>query len=226
MPLTRIRRAGAKNLHRAWLNVPHVTQHNEADVTKLEEFRRSLKPEAADRGIKVTPLAFIMKACFYALKEYPIFNASLAPDGKSLILKKYWHIGMAVDTPEGLVVPVVKDVDQKGIWDLAEEIIDLSVRARDKKLKAEEMQGGTFSISSLGPIGGVGFTPIVNAPEVAILGVSNLATKPQGVTDEFVPRQMLPVPLSYDHRAINGAEAGRFCTYLCGILSDVRRLVL
>lgn len=225
-PLSRIRARGAENLHRAWLNIPHVTQHDEVDVTDLETFRRSLKAEGERRGVKVTPVAFIIKACCQVLKEFPTFNASLDPAARNFILKRYYHIGMAVDTPDGLVVPVIRDADRKGIWELSAEVAELADKAREKKLAPRDMQGGSFSVSSLGAIGGTGFTPIINAPEVAILGVSRVTTRPVWQDGGFVPRQMLPLSLSYDHRAINGAEAGRFVTRLGELLTDLRRLVL
>lgn len=225
-PLSRIMKAGAANLHRSWLNVPHVTQHDDADVTELEKFRRSLKPEAERAGVRVTPLPFLVKAAAAALAEFPRFNGSFAGDGEHYVLKKYFHIGFAVDTPDGLLVPVIRDVDRKGVFELAEEIADLSERAREMKLRPDEMRGGCFSISSLGAIGGTGFTPIVNAPEVAILGVSRLARKPVWDGEGFVPRDMLPLSLSYDHRAINGAEAGRFLTWYAQVLGDMRRMLL
>jgi len=219
-------RNGATNLHRSWLNVVHVTQHDEADVTELEEFRRSLKPEGERRGTKITPLAFIAKACAFLLAQQPKFNCSLDANVENLVLKSYINIGFAVDTPDGLLVPVVRDADKKGVWELAAEINELAAKARNKKLTPNDLQGGTFSISSLGNIGGTGFTPIVNAPEVAILGVAKLVTKPQWNGQEFVPRKMLPLSLSYDHRAINGAEAGRFVTELSAVLGDMRRAML
>ena len=226
VPLTRIQAAGAANLQRSWLNLPHVTQHDEADVTELEAFRATLKEEATRRDVKITPLAFIIKACCYALKEFPTFNASLDAQAKHFILKAYYHIGFAVDTPEGLLVPVLKDADKKGVWELSEEIADLAGKAREQKLGMGDLQGGSFSVSSLGAIGGTGFTPIINAPEVAILGVARLAARPVWDGEAFAPRKMLPLSLSYDHRAINGAEAGRFVSYLCDLLSDIRRLTL
>ncbi len=225
-PMSRILRNGATNLHRSWLNVVHVTQHDEADVTELEEFRKSLKPEGERRGTKITPLAFIAKACAFLLTQHPKFNCSLDANVENLVLKSYVNIGFAVDTPNGLLVPVVRDADKKGVWELAAEINELAAKARNKKLTPNDLQGGTFSISSLGNIGGTGFTPIVNAPEVAILGVAKLATKPQWNGQEFVPRKMLPLSLSYDHRAINGAEAGRFVTELSAVLGDMRRAML
>ena len=225
-PMSRIRRAGAENLHRSWLNVPHVTQQDDADITALEEFRKSLKAEAERRGVKVTPLSFLVRACCAVLKEHPRFNASLDANKENFVLKRYYHIGFAVDAPDGLVVPVIRDADRMGIWELSTAINELADKARRGKLGMNDMQGGTFSISSLGALGGTGFTPIVNAPEVAILGVSRLVTKPQWNGREFLPREMLPLSLSYDHRAINGAEAGRFMVDLCGVLGDLRRLIL
>jgi len=226
VPMSRIRASGAANLHRSWLNLPHVTQLEEADVTDLETFRRSLKDEAERRGTRITPLAFIIKACCHALKAFPTFNASLDPEVRNFILKGYYHIGFAVDTDDGLVVPVIRDADKLGVWDLCNAIVELSEKARTKKLGMNDLQGGTFSISSLGNIGGTGFTPIINAPEVAILGVSRLAMRPVWNGSEFRPRQLLPLSLSYDHRAINGAEAGRFMVELAGLLGDIRRLAL
>lgn len=224
--MSRVRIAGATNLHRSWLNLPHVTQFEEADVTELEAFRKTLKDEASRRDVKITPLAFIIKACCYALQEFPTFNASLDAEIRNFVLKKYYHIGFAVDTPDGLVVPVIRDADRMGVWDLSEAIIDLAEKARIGKLGMSDLQGGSFSISSLGNIGGTGFTPIINAPEVAILGVSKLVTKPVWDGKGFEPRQMLPLSLSYDHRAINGAEAGRFMGMLRDLLGDIRRLAL
>ena len=226
VPLSRIRARGAANLHRSWQHVVHVTQHDDFDVTDLEAFRASLKDEAAAEGVKLTPLPFIMKACVRTLEEHPQFNASLDPGVKSLILKRYHHIGFAVDTEDGLVVPVVRDAGGKGVYELAAEIARLSEAARSKKLKPDEMQGGSFTISSLGAVGGTGFTPIVNAPEVAILGVARLDTRPVWDGAAFVPRKVLPVSLSYDHRAINGAEAGRFVVELGRLLTDYRRATL
>ena len=226
VPLSRIRARGAENLHRSWVNLPHVTQHDEVDVTDLEAFRRSLKGEAESRGAKLTPLAFIIKACCHALQAFPAVNASLDMAQGAYILKRYYHIGMAVDTEEGLVVPVIRDAERKGIWELSEEVIALAEKARAQKLGMNDLQGGTFSVSSLGAIGGTGFTPIINAPEVAILGVSAMRTKPFWDGSDFQPRQMLPLSLSYDHRALNGAEAGRFVSYLGDLLRDVRRLAL
>ena len=225
-PMTKIDKVTAANMHRSWLNVPHVTQFDEADITELEAFRAELKAEGEKRGTRLTPLPFILKACAAALNDNPRLNRSISADGESFIYKHYVHIGMAVDTPAGLVVPVIRDVDQKSLWELAAETADLAARAKDRKLKPQEMQGGCFSISSLGSIGGTGFTPVVNAPEVAILGVSKLQVKPVWNGADFEPRKMLPVCLSYDHRAVNGADAGRFTTQLCGLLADIRRLLL
>ncbi|MBX6420182.1 MAG: dihydrolipoyllysine-residue acetyltransferase [Nevskia sp.] len=222
-PLARIRKLSAAHLHRAWLNVPHVTQTDEADITELEAFR---KAQSAELGLKLTLLPFIMKAVSVALAAYPEFNSSLAPDGETLILKKYCHIGFAADTDMGLVVPVVRDVDKKGIAALARECAELAARAREGKLKAEDMKGGCFSISSLGGIGGGHFTPIVNAPEVAILGVSRATLKPVWDGGQFQPRLMLPLSLSYDHRVIDGAAAARFIVHLVKLLTDLRRLSL
>ena len=226
VPLSRIRARGAVNLRRSWQHVVHVTQHDDFDVTDLEAFRSSLKDEAVAAGVKLTPLPFIMKACVRALERHPQFNASLDPGATSLILKHYHHIGFAVDAEDGLVVPVVRDAGGKGVYELAREIARLSEAARTKKLKPDEMQGGSFTISSLGAVGGTGFTPIVNAPELAILGVARLDTRPVWDGAAFVPRKILPVSLSYDHRAINGAEAGRFVADLGQLLGDFRRLAL
>lgn len=225
-PMSRIRVAGATNLHRSWLNVPHVTQHEEADVTELEAFRATLKDEARERQVSITPLAFVIKACCYALEMHPIFNASLDAAVKNFIFKKYYNIGFAVDTPAGLVVPVIRDANRLGIWDLSQAIAELAGKAREQKLAMNDLQGGTFSVSSLGAIGGTGFTPLINAPEVAILGVARLMMRPVWDGSEFVPRKMLPLALSYDHRAINGAEAGRFMVTLAELLDDIRRLSL
>ena len=224
IPLSRIRIAGAQNLHRSWLNLPHVTQHDEADVTALEALRTSLKAEASERGLPLSPLPFIVKACCLALQAFPICNASLDRAAANYILKRYYNIGIAVDTEQGLVVPVLKGVDGKGVWELAAEIADLAAKARSQRLPMNAMQGGTFSVSSLGAIGGTGFTPIINVPEVAILGVGRLATKPVWDQDTFRPRKLLPLSLSYDHRAINGAEAGRFVAHLAELLADPGRL--
>ena len=225
-PLSKLHKLTISNMQRSWLNVPHVTQFDEADITELESFRAGLKKEAEQRNIKLTPLPFIMQACAAALKEHPKFNASLHADGEQMVFKRYVHIGMAVDTPAGLVVPVIRDVDQKSIWQLSAEIAEMADKAKNRKLTPADMQGGCFTISSLGNIGGNGFTPIVNAPEVAILGVSRLAVKPAWDGEQFVPRKMLPLSLSYDHRAVNGADGGRFFTYLASLLSDVRRILL
>lgn len=225
-PLGRIKKLTAINLTRSWLNVPMVTHHEVADVTEMEAFRQSLKAEAEKKGVKVTFLAFIMKALVAALKEYPQFNASLSSDGSSLILKKYYHIGIAVDTPNGLVVPVFRDVDQKHIYDLAEEMAVTSSRAREGKLSPKEMQGACMTISSLGGIGGTSFTPIVNAPEVAILGVTRSDMQPVWNGKEFEPRLMLPLDLTYDHRVIDGAAAAKFMATLSGFLHDIRHILL
>ncbi len=226
-PLSRIRRATGANLHRSWLNVPHVTQHDEADVTDLEAFRKQHAEEVqATHGVKLTFLPFLIKACAAALAKFPDFNSSLAPDGESLIVKRYYHLGIAVDTPEGLVVPVIRDADRKGLIELARELAEVSGRAREGKLKLDDLTGGTFSISSLGGIGGTAFTPIVNAPEVAILGVSRTATRPVWRDSEWAPRLMLPLSLSYDHRVIDGAAAARFTSFLGQVLGDLRRLLL
>jgi len=225
-PLSRIRARGAENLHRSWVNIPHVTQHDDVDVTDLEDFRAGLRDEGEARGTKVTPLAFIIKACCHALKEYPTVNASLDPAAKTFYLKRYFHIGVAVDTPDGLVVPVIRNADQKGVWELSREVAELAEKARNRKLTVNEMQGGSFSVTSLGAIGGTGFTPIINGPEVAILGVGRLAIRPHWDGSQFVPRKMLPLSLSYDHRAINGAEAGRFVARLGQLLGDIRLLAL
>jgi pyruvate dehydrogenase E2 component (dihydrolipoamide acetyltransferase) len=225
-PMSRLRRLSGPHLHRAWLNVPHVTHTDEADITELEAYRKTLDTAAKEKGYRVTLLAFLMKASVVALKEYPQFNASLGPDKQSLILKRYYSIGVAVDTPDGLVVPVIKDVDRKGIIELSQELGTASQKMRDGKIAPVDIQGGTFSISSLGGIGGTAFTPIVNAPEVAILGVVKADMKPRWDGDAFKPRLMLPLCLSYDHRVIDGALAARFTRRLCVILEDVRELVL
>ena len=225
-PLSRIRKASAKNLHKSWLNVPHVTQFDEADITDLEAFRQAQNLELQSSGVKVTPLAFLIKATVDALKKYPQFNASIASDYDHLVLKKYYHIGVAVETEDGLVVPVLKDADRKGVIQLAQESAGLARLARDKKLPMDAMQGATFTISSLGGIGGTAFTPIVNAPEVAILGVSRSKMAPVYDGKTFRPRLMLPLSLSYDHRAIDGAEAARFTSHLASVLSDIRRVMM
>jgi pyruvate dehydrogenase E2 component (dihydrolipoamide acetyltransferase) len=224
--MNRIQQITAVNMVRNALVIPHVTQFDEADVTDTESFRQSLKPEMEKRGIKISPLAFIVKASASALVEFPKFNVSLLADGKRYVQKHYVNIGVAVDTPNGLIVPVIKDADKKSIWQIAEEIIDFAKRGRDGKVKPAEMQGGCFTVSSLGGLGGTAFTPIVNAPEVAILGVSKNAVKPHWTGSEFVPRTFTPLSMSYDHRAINGADAAKFTTYLASVLTDVRRLVL
>ena len=225
-PLSRIRKKAAVNLHRGWLNLPIVTHHDEADITELEVFRKSLKDEAVKKGVKVTPLVFLLKACAVAIRKHPNFNSSLAADKENLVFKKYLHIGVAVDTPDGLVVLVIRDVEQKGLLELAKELGEVSEKARAKKLKTNDIQGGCFSISSLGGIGGTAFTPLVNAPEVAILGVTRSRMMPVWNGKEFLPRLMLPMDLTYDHRVIDGAQAARFMVDLCKILSDMRRMSL
>jgi pyruvate dehydrogenase E2 component (dihydrolipoamide acetyltransferase) len=225
-PLSKIKRLTGINLSRNWLNVPHVTHHDEADITETEAFRKSLSGEAEQRALRVTLLSFLLKACAVALKAFPSFNASLDPGGDHLIIKKYIHIGVAVDTPEGLVVPVIRDVDRKSIFELSKELGEYSDKARAKKLMPGDMQGACFTISSLGGIGGTAFTPIVNAPEVAILGVTRAQLKPIWNGKEFVPRLMLPLSLSYDHRVIDGAQAARFVSFLVKVMSDLRQLLL
>jgi len=225
-PLSRIQKLSGPYLHRNWVSIPHVTQCDDADITELESFRKSQTVETEKKGFKLTMLAFMIKACVTALRQFPQFNASLDKSGENLIVKKYYHIGVAVDTPGGLVVPVVRDADRKGVFDLARELAEISKLAKEGKLKAGDMQGGTFSISSLGGIGGTYFTPIINAPELAILGVSRSAMKPVWNGKEFVPRLILPLSLSYDHRVIDGAVAARFTTELTKILSDIRRTLL
>lgn len=225
-PLSRIKKISGKNLHRNWVLIPHVTQFGDADITELEAFRAAQKTTLEKQGVKLTPLVFIMKAVVAALKAFPKFNASLDPAGENLIMKKYFHIGVAVDTPDGLVVPVIRDVDKKGLIDLAKELAIVSEKARNKQLTAKEMQGGSFSISSLGGIGGTAFTPIVNLPEVAILGVSKASHKPVYENGQFVPRLMLPLSLSYDHRVVDGADGARFIVHLTNVLSDIRNLLL
>ncbi len=225
-PLTRIQRLSGPALHRSWLNVPHVTHDDEADITDLDAYRRELDTTAKAEGYRVTLLAFLMKASVSALREFPKFNSSLTPEKDALIYKSYYHLGVAVDTPEGLVVPVIRDVDRKGILELSRELGAVSARAREGKLGPADLQGACFTISSLGGIGGTGFTPIVNAPEVAILGVVRSKMAPVWAGSAFVPRLMLPMSLSYDHRVIDGALAARFARYLCHLLEDVRRLVL
>jgi pyruvate dehydrogenase E2 component (dihydrolipoamide acetyltransferase) len=226
LELSRIKKISGKHLHACWLNIPHVTQFDEADITELEAFRKENKDMAAQKGVNLTPLVFIMKAVVACLKQFPEFNASLSEDKETLILKNYYNIGVAVDTPNGLMVPVIKDVDKKGFLELAGELGDISQRARDGALTAKDMQGGTFSISSLGGIGGQFFTPIVNAPEVAILGVSRHQMKPIWNGKDFVPRLMLPLSVSYDHRVIDGAAGARFTVMLSQMLSDIRKVLL
>jgi len=228
VPLTRIQKLSGPNLHRNWVTIPHVTQFDEADITELEEFRKEQNAIAEKRklGVKITPLVFMMKAVADAMKAYPAFNSSLSESGEALVMKKYFHIGIAVDTPGGLVVPVVRDVDKKGIMEISKELMEISVKARDGKLKSTDMQGSCFTISSLGGIGGTAFTPIVNAPDVAILGVSKSEIKPKWNGKDFEPRLMLPLSLSYDHRVIDGAMAARFAVHVSGALSDLRRILL
>ena len=225
-PLSRIRKLSGANLLRNWLNIPHVTQHDEADITELEAFRKSQADDVGKDGVRLTLVAFLIKAVVVALKQHPNFNASLASDGENLILKQYFNIGVAVDTPLGLVVPVLRDADKKGLRELAKELGDVSSRMRDGKIAAADLQGGCFSISSLGGIGGTLFTPIINAPEVAILGVGKAVTKPVWDGTQFAPRLLLPLSLSYDHRVIDGAQGARFIAFLSSVLSDIRRLVL
>ncbi|MGY0589466.1 MAG: dihydrolipoyllysine-residue acetyltransferase [Paraglaciecola chathamensis] len=228
IPLTRIQKISGPNLHRNWVTIPHVTQFEEADITDLEAFRKQQNAVAEKKklGFKITPLVFMMKAVADALKAYPVFNSSLSESGESLIQKKYFHVGIAVETPNGLVVPVVRDVDKKGIYDLSKELMEISIKARDGKLKAADMQGSCFTISSLGGIGGTAFTPIVNAPDVAILGVSKSEMKPKWNGKDFEPRLMLPLSLSYDHRVIDGAVAARFAVHLGKVLGDLREMLL
>lgn len=225
-PLSRIKKKTGINLHRSWLNLPIVTHHDEADITELEYFRKSLKDEAAKQGVRVTALAFLLRASAVAIRKHPNFNSSLTVDRENLVLKKYLHIGVAVDTPDGLVVPVIRDVENKGLLELAKELGELGERARTKKLKSSDLQGGCFSISSLGGIGGTAFTPLVNAPEVAILGVTRSKMMPVWNGKEFLPRLMLPLDLTYDHRVIDGAQAARFMVDLCSVLGDLRRMSL
>lgn len=224
--MSKIKKATAENMTRNWLNVPHVTQWDDADITELEAFRNSLKAEAEKRGSKLTPLPFLLKVCATALRAEPSFNVSMHHDGEHIVQKNYVHIGVAVDTPNGLMVPVIRNVDKKGLWELTDEINAMAKKAREGKLLPGDMQGGCFTISSLGAMGGNGFTPMVNAPEVGILGVSRAQMKPVWNGKEFLPRYMLPLSLSYDHRAVNGADAGRFFTYLVSAVADVRRLLL
>ena len=222
-PLSRIKKMAGANLHRNWVSIPHVTQFDEADITDIEILRKRMNEKYAAQNIKITPLAFLLKAVVAALQQYPEFNASLDASGENLVLKKYFHIGVAVDTPDGLMVPVLRDADKKTLVQLAQELAEVSAKAREKKLPATGMQGGCFSISSLGGIGGTAFTPIINAPEVAILGVSRASQKALYQDGKFVPRLMLPLSLSYDHRVIDGAAAARFTTYLAQVLADSRR---
>jgi pyruvate dehydrogenase E2 component (dihydrolipoamide acetyltransferase) len=226
VPMSRIKKISGPNLHRNWVMIPHVTQFDEADVTELEEFRKSTNTAMAKSGLKLTMLAFVIKACVAALKQFPAFNASLDAKGENLIVKQYYHIGFAADTPNGLVVPVVKDADKKGMGQIAKEMGELSAQARDGKLKPADMQGASFTISSLGGIGGTAFTPIINAPEVAILGLSRSAIKPVWDGKQFQPRLMMPLSLSYDHRVIDGAMAARFTVYLADVLADMRKTLL
>ncbi len=225
-PLSRIRKLSGGFLHRNWVNIPHVTQHDEADITDLEAFRKGQSDEAKRRNVKLTMLGFMLKASVAALKEFPEFNSSLSPDGESLVLKQYFHIGVAVDTPNGLVVPVLRDIDKKGLFDIAAELGAVSERMRVGKIAPADVQGGCFSISSLGGLGGTMFTPIINAPEVAILGVGKASMKPVWDGKAFQPRLMLPLSLSYDHRVIDGAQGARFVSFLSQTLADIRRLVL
>ena len=225
-PLSRIRKISGANLQRNWVTIPHITQFDEADITEMDAFRKELSAEYAKQNIKITPLAFLVKAVVVALQKFPEFNASLDASGENLVLKQYFHIGVAVDTPNGLMVPVLRDVDKKGVVQLAKELGEISAKARDLKITAAEMQGGCFSISSLGGIGGTAFTPIINAPELAILGVSKAVIKPMHQDDTFVARLMLPLSLSYDHRVIDGAAAARFIVFLSQVLADTRRLAL
>jgi pyruvate dehydrogenase E2 component (dihydrolipoamide acetyltransferase) len=225
-PLSRIRKLSGGFLHRNWVSIPHVTQHDEADITELEAFRKAQAEEAKKQGIKFTMLGFLLKASVVALKQFPEFNSSLSADGESLTLKHYYHIGVAVDTPNGLVVPVIRDVDKKGLLELARDLGEVSERMRGGKIAPADVQGGCFSISSLGGIGGTLFTPIINAPEVAILGVGKAVMKPVWDGKTFQPRLMLPLSLSYDHRVIDGAQGARFVSFLTQTLADIRRLVL
>lgn len=226
VPMSKLHKVTALNMHRNWLNVPAVAQFNEADVTELEEFRAAHRKDADKRGLRLTPMPFLLKACAKVLQEYKQFNVSLHSSGEHLIQKKYIHIGVAVATDAGLMVPVLRDVDKKSIWQLSAELAELTEKAKNRRLSKEDMQGACFTISSLGAIGGTGFTPIVNAPEVAILGVSKTQIKPVYINNQFVPRQMLPFSLCYDHRAVNGVDAGNFATRLAEVLSDIRLLLL
>jgi len=225
-PLSRIQKISGPNLHRNWVTIPHVTQFDEADITQMEAFRKASKAEAEEAGTRMTPLVFLIKAVVAGLKKFPKFNTSLSADGESLVWKKYFHVGVAVDTPNGLMVPVIRDADSKSLLELAADLTELSGKARDGKLSRDQMQGGCISISSLGGIGGTAFTPIINAPEVAILGVSKAEMRPVWNGEKFKPRLILPLSLSYDHRVIDGADAARFTQYLSHVLGDVRRLML
>jgi pyruvate dehydrogenase E2 component (dihydrolipoamide acetyltransferase) len=225
-PLSRIRKLSGANLHRNWVTIPHVTQNDQADITELEEFRKVQTAEAKQQGIRFTILCFLLKAVVVALRQHPEFNASLSADGESLFLKQYFHVGVAVDTPNGLVVPVIRDVDKKGLMELAKELGEVSARMRAGKISPHDLQGGCFSISSLGGLGGAHFTPIINAPEVAILGVGKSAMQPVWNGKTFEPRLMLPLSVSYDHRVIDGAQGARFVSFLSTVLTDIRRLVL
>lgn len=225
-PLSRIQKISGSFLHRNWVTIPHVTQFDEADITELERFRKEQKDIADQKGVKLTPVVFLMKAVVAGLRQFPKFNSSLAASNEELIMKKYYHVGVAVDTPNGLVVPVIRNVDQKGLFELAAELGQISKKAREGKLTAAEMQGGCFTISSLGGIGGTAFTPIINAPEIAILGVSKSQMKPVYDGEIFTPRLMLPLSLSYDHRVVDGADAVRFTSFLVNLLADIRRLLL
>jgi pyruvate dehydrogenase E2 component (dihydrolipoamide acetyltransferase) len=225
-PLARIKKLSGANLHRNWVSIPHVTQNDEADITELEEFRKVQTEEAKKQGIRFTILCFLLKAVVVALRQHPEFNASLSHDGESLVLKQYFHVGVAVDTPNGLVVPVIRDVDKKGLMELAKELGEVSARMRAGKIAPADLQGGCFSISSLGGLGGGHFTPIINAPEVAILGVGKSVTRPFWNGKVFEPRMMLPLSVSYDHRVIDGAQGARFISFLSSVLTDIRRLVL
>jgi len=225
-PLSRLRRLSAQNLHRSWINLPHVTQFDEADITDLEEFRKSKKDEADRHKTRLTLLSFLIKAVVVALKTYPEFNASLSTDGEMLVMKNYFHIGVAVNTEAGLLVPVIKDADQKGLFDLAKELMETAQKARDRKLSPADMQGGCFTISSLGHIGGTGFTPIINAPELAILGVARASIQPRYIDKQLEPRLILPLSLSYDHRVIDGVAGAEFTQFLGQVLTDIRQLLL
>jgi len=225
-PMSRIKKLTARNMFRNWVNIPHVTQFDEADITELEVFRKENKQAAMDNGIPLTPVSFIVKAVASALKAFPQFNASLAPSGEDIIYKKYYHIGVAVDTPNGLLVPVIKNVDSKGLFEIAKELAELSNKAKKGTLKSADLQGNNFTISSLGNMGGTQFTPIINAPDVAILGVSKLQIKPKFINEAFVPKKMLPLAVSYDHRVIDGVEGAKFMQHICARLQDIRKLLL